>query len=230
VGAVILDKYPPYRNASANRYVNLLGQTLARASDLPETFGGYHFLIQDSDEVNALAAPGGLIFVTRGILRCCDSEDAVAAVLAHEIGHVQNRHGLQAIKKSRVTDALTIIGLESAKQFGPAEVAQLTRTFEASIADVTATLINNGYSRKTEKEADQAAVTILKRVGYSTNGLIDMLRMMDKRLKPGRADFASTHPSPRDRIETLEKLTGGYAAVSVPRKRQVRFEDALGNV
>ncbi len=230
VGAVILGKYPPYNNAAANEYVNVLGQTLARSSDLPETYGGYHFLIQDSDEINAFAAPGGLIFVTRGILRCCPNEDAAAAVLAHEIGHVQNKHGIQAIKKSRVTSALTIIGLESAKQFGPGELAELTRTFEDSIADISATLINNGYSRTFEKEADQAAVTTLKRVGYDANGLVEMLRTMDKNLKPGNPDFASTHPSPEDRIESILKVAGDYSAVKPPRKRQARFKSALGRI
>ena len=60
VGALVLSKYQPYADRAANRYVNLLGQTLACASYLPETFGGYHFLIQDSDEINALAAPAAV--------------------------------------------------------------------------------------------------------------------------------------------------------------------------
>ena len=92
--------------------------TLSKTSDLPETFGGYHFLILDSDEINAFAAPGGFIFVTRGLLRCCKHEDAAAAVLAHEIGHVELRHGLQAIKKSRITTALTTLGIAGVKTFG----------------------------------------------------------------------------------------------------------------
>ncbi len=100
VGAVIVNRYKPYPNAQANSYLNLVGQTLAQASDRPETFGGYHFLILDSDEINAFAAPGGLIFVSRGMLRCCRSEDAVAAVLAHEVGHIQLRHGIQSIKRA----------------------------------------------------------------------------------------------------------------------------------
>jgi beta-barrel assembly-enhancing protease len=81
---------------------------------MPETFGGYHFLILDSDEINAFAAPGGLIFVTRGMLRCCDSEDAVAAVLAHEVGHVQHQHGIQTIRKPALTSAFTILAAEGA--------------------------------------------------------------------------------------------------------------------
>ncbi len=230
VGAVILSKYPPYKNSRANSYVNLVGQTVARASDLPETFGGYHFLIQDSDEINALAAPGGLIFITRGMLRCCKHEDAVAAVLAHEVGHVQGRHGLQAIKKSRITNALTTIGMESAKTFGGEQLASLTEAFEGTVSDVTQSLINKGYSRGFEREADLAAVTILKRVGYSPGGLIDMLQVMEERLKPGRLDFASTHPSPASRISDLRRHIGGAPAVTPVRARHARFQAALGSV
>lgn len=230
VGTMVLQKYPPYNNQAATTYINTLGQVLARASDLPETYGGYHFMIQDSSEINALAAPGGLIFVTRGMLRCCRHEDAVAAVLAHEIGHVQLKHGLQAIKKSRVTAALTTLGVEGAKTFGGEELAQLTETFEDSITDITNTMINNGYSRGFERQADQSAVTILKRVGYDPNGLTDMLKVMDKRLKPGRIDFAKTHPSPHNRIADIEQMVGNVAPVRSPKARQRRFQRALAKI
>jgi predicted Zn-dependent protease len=230
VGAVITNKYKPYRNESANAYINLLGQTLAKASDMPETFNGYHFLILDSNEINALSAPGGLIFITRGILRCCRNEDAVAAVLAHEIGHVEFKHGLQAIKKSRVTSALLTIGTEGAKTFGGKDLANLTKTFEGSITDITSTMINNGYSRGFERQADVAAVTILKRVGYDPDGLVDMLKEMEKRLKPGGLDFAKTHPSPESRIADIQKHIGKYAKVQEPKVRQKRFLAALRNI
>lgn len=230
VGAIILNKYKPYNNKKANDYLNLLGQTLSKASDMPETFGGYHFLIQDSDEINALAAPGGLIFITRGMLRCCQHEDAVAAVLAHEIGHVQAKHGLQAVKKSRITSALTTIGIEGAKSFGGEELAELTETFENSISDITATLVNNGYSRGFERKADKAALTILKRVGYDPNGLVDMLSVMSKKLKPGGLDFAKTHPSPARRIADIQKIIGETTEVMKPKPRQARFLAALGNI
>jgi predicted Zn-dependent protease len=230
IAAVILNKYRPYSDQKANDYINLLGQTLAKASDMPETFGGYHFLIQDSDEINALAAPGGLIFITRGILKLCKTEDAVAAVLAHEIGHVQAKHGLQAIKKSRVTSAITTLGVEGAKSFGGEELAGLTKTFENSIADITATLVNNGYSRNFERQADQAAVTILQRVGYDPNGLVAMLQVMGENLKPGGHDFAKTHPSPQSRIVDIQKIIGTYATVNKPDTRQQRFLAALGGI
>ena len=229
VGARILQKYKPYDHPTANRYVNTLGQTLAQASDLPETYGGYHFLIQDSDEINAFAAPGGFIFVTRGILRCCQHEDAVAAVLAHEIGHVQSHHGLQAIKKSRVTDALTTLAVEGTKTFGNEELASLTQTFEDSISDITSTLVVNGYSRAFEYQADSGAVNILYRTGYNPSGLVDMLNVMDQRLKPGGNDFVKTHPSPAKRISELETFLT-YSKVQSPLPRQARFKRNLGSI
>jgi predicted Zn-dependent protease len=229
VGAVIVNKYKPYQNKRVNAYINLLGQTLAKASDMPETFNGYHFLILDSNEINAFAAPGGLIFITRGLLRCCRNEDAVAAVLAHEIGHVQFKHGLQSIKKSRITSALVTIGTEGAKTFGKEDLASLTSTFEDSISDITTALVNNGYSRKFERQADIAAVTILNRIGYDPNSLVDMLKVMDKKLKPGSPDFAKTHPSPASRIADIQKHIGKYAGGERPKARHDRFLTALGN-
>ncbi|MBT4026862.1 M48 family metalloprotease [Desulfobacula sp.] len=228
IGAVVLNKYSPYNNSQANSYVNILGQTLAQYSDIPETFGGYHFLIQDSDEINAFAAPGGLIFVTRGMLKCCENEDALAAVLAHEIGHVQAKHGLQAIKRSRVTNALTTIGIEGAKNFGGEQLGQLTKTFEKSISDITNTMINKGYSRAFEKNADLGAAKIIQRGGYDPNGLTDMLKLMKTRLKPGKIDFAKTHPSPEQRIAEIEKVIGYSKQINQPKSRITRFKNFIG--
>jgi predicted Zn-dependent protease len=223
VGAMALEKYPAFYHPGANTYINLLGQALAAASDRPETFGGYRFQIQDSSEINAFAAPGGFIFVTRGLIRCCRDEDALAAVLAHEIGHVQEKHGLKAIQQSRITNALTILGLEGAKQFGGKELAALTQTFEDSISDITHTLMVKGYSRSQERQADQAAVKILKGIGYHPQGIMEMLNQMKTRLSPGGLDFAKTHPSPEQRLRALEPRIGPYMPYTQPRARMERF-------
>jgi predicted Zn-dependent protease len=227
VGAMVLHQNDPYPADALNRYINLMGQSLAMVSDLPETFGGYHFMVLDSEEINAFASPGGLIFVTKGLLRCSRSEDALAAVLAHEIGHVQNKHGLQAIKKSRITSALTTIGIAGAKSFAPGGVAQLAGTFEDSISDITKTLINSGYSREFERQADLAAVKILERIGYGPSGLVEMLKEMEKKLKPGGLDFAKTHPSPQTRIKDIEKIIGPYRPATRVVARQDRFNRIL---
>ncbi len=231
VAAVILTKYPSYASRQANEYLNLLGQTLAQASDMPQIFLGYRFLVLNSDEINAFATPGGHIFVTRGLLRCCPNEDAVAAILAHEIGHIQLKHGIQAIKKARVTDAVNTIATESVRVLAPGEADRFTETFGGVISDIT-TMIHNGYSRSFEYAADDVAQTILRRVGYDPNGLVAMLMVMEKKLNPGdEAGFAKTHPAPQDRIsEVLRRAGGTYTPVKAPKARQARFLKAVGKI
>lgn len=229
VGAVIINKYRPLNNEAANHYLNVLGQTLSQFSDRPETFGGYHFLLMDSNEINAFSAPGGLIFISRGMLNCCQNEDALAAVLAHEIGHVEHQHGLQAIKNSRLNSAFTILATESAKQFGGQDLKDLTTAFEGSINDITSTMMNSGYARSCEREADKSAVEIMKRAGYDPNGLTAMLMEMKKRLKPDGLDFAKTHPSPDSRISDITQWIGPYQPVAEPARRQARFSANTGS-
>lgn len=230
VGAVVLSKYRVYENAQLNDYVNMLGQTLAAASDKPEIFGGYHFLVLDSEDINAFATPGGHIFVTRGLIRCCQSEDALAAVLAHEIGHIQLRHGMQSIEKARNTQALTIIATEGARTLGSSEMAQLTDTFSGVISDITNSLINNGYSRSFEYQADQAAVKLVNRLGYNPQGLIDMLKVMSGNIKKGGNDFAKTHPAPNERIGKIQESGLSFTAVAEPKARHERFKEAVSGI
>lgn len=229
VGALIVQRYAVYDQPEATEYVNVLGQTLAAASDYPQTWGGYHALLLDSDEINAFAAPGGLIFLSRGMVRCCATEDELAAVLAHEIGHVQRRHGLQAIQKSRITSGLTKIAVAGGKQMARADLVQLTSVFEDSLKDITQTMVNNGYSRAFEREADETAVIILGRVGYDKPALVTMLETMDRQLIPGGLDFAKTHPAPKDRIAEIVRYTGKHRPPLRPA-RQARFDEFLAQV
>ncbi len=227
VGAVILDTYPVWEDEAATRYVNLLGHSLAVHSSRPETFGGYHFLLLDSDDINGLAAPGGLIFLTRGLLRCCTSEAALAGVLAHEIGHVAHQHGLQAIKASRITEAVISVGATTSTVLDVGELNELTEIFGGSIDDISRTLVKSGYSREFETEADEAAVAICERVGYSAAGLVDALMVMDTLLEPGASDFSSTHPSPTDRIADIKRAATSIAATPTVVARAARFEAAF---
>ncbi len=227
VMAALFATYRPLNNQAANDYVNTLGQSLALFSDQPLTYAGYHFQIVDSDEINAFAAPGGFIIVTRGLIRCCPNETALAAVLAHEIAHVQNKDALRAIKKSRITQALGIIGGEAIKHTAGAELNQLAGIFADSVGDIMTTMVNNGYSRAYEYEADQAAVSILRRAGYDPSGLVVMLHGMKSRLVSGGRDFAKTHPAPADRIA---KLAGLDANTKEPAAREARFRKAVASL
>ncbi len=229
VGATVLESYAPLDDPGANEYVNLLGQSLAMASDRPATFGGYHFLLLDTDEINAFAAPGGLIFVSRGLVACCPNEDALAAVLAHEIGHVQNQDGLRAIKTSRWTSLAAISLEEGFRNLGNEALQNVANEFSGCIDDIAQTLVVNGYARSQEIAADATAVTLLRRVGYDPRALDTMLAEMDHRLEPGGPGFARTHPSPSDRRSTIEPLLKGPAPAEAPAARQTRFDQAMGN-
>lgn len=227
VAAQVFQTYRPLDQAAANAYLNLLGQSLAVFSARPETFGGYHFLLLDSDEVNAFAAPGGLILVTRGMVRCCENEEELAAVLAHEICHVEKKHGLKAIKQGRLTEAFTIIAAESTAQAGNEQLASLTRQFEGSVGDVVKTLTTSGYSRDQERDADAAAIQLLRRAGYPDRAMITMLQRMDQRLAKARGlGFAKTHPSARSRINALRDAIQDTQSAPDP-VRQQRFTAAL---
>jgi beta-barrel assembly-enhancing protease len=230
VAASILKQYKVYDNRNATHYLNLVGQSLAAFSEKPSTFGGYHFVIMDTDEINAFAAPGGLILVSRGLLRCCRNEDALAAVLAHEVAHVQYSHALKAISKSRYASLGVVIGTEALKNLGPDQLAEATKAFEGTISDITSTIVNSGYARRLEVQADAGAVQILTRVGYDPNGLKQMLEEMDRRMKPGSSGFGKTHPDPKARIDEIKPLLRNAVVTPAPHARQDRFDKAMAGI
>jgi len=227
VAALILSRYPVFDKPALTQYLNTLGNAVALFSDRPEIFAGWHFLVLDTDEVNALAAPGGMIFVTRGLLLRCPDEDTLGMILAHEIGHVVAKHGLQSIKKSRLTEAFTALGAQAAEAYGPAELAQVTSIFEGVLSDIVEKLVVNGYDRKSEYEADSLSVKFGAATGYDPNGLLRFLQTMvgDSSTVSGKGWF-KTHPTPEDRLAKSKaeigrlKVTPALEEVRTPRFKQ----------
>jgi predicted Zn-dependent protease len=234
VAANLLSTRKVYDVKKATDYLNTLERALSIYSDRPETFRGYHLLILDSDEINAFAAPGGLVLVSRGLLRCATSEDTVAAILAHETSHVVLKHGLNAIKQARKTAAYRNLVMTGVAVAGSPELNQLTDIFKDSIADITNTLVNSGYSRDLEFQADRMALEIMRNAGYDPRAFEAMLKVMETKIKPGGLDFAKTHPDPKDRIAEVEKdLANEPVGSTTPRAlaaRQARYQAALGNI
>ena len=229
VSALILSRYTVYENRSLTSYINIVGNAVAFHSDRPETYAGYHFLILDTEEVNALAAPGGFVFITKGLLKRCRNEEMLASILAHEVGHVNAKHGLQSIKKSRLLDAFGIIGQEAVQRFGPEELAQLTSVFEDVLGDIAENLIERGYDRKYENEADRLSVQIDLRTGYNPNGLLDFLATMtgDSSKESGKGWF-KTHPSAAQRINSVKKeISAAKKIPVVGSARTERFKQAM---
>lgn len=235
VAATVLSSYPAYDNKPVNDYLNTLGRGLSLASVLPETYSGYHFLVMDTDEINAFGAPSGYILVSRGLLRCATSEDEVAAILAHEIGHVSLKHGLSAISTARWTQAALEIGKFAAANSDSAVLRDLTSSFGDVISDIVKTMVNSGYSQELEKNADLEAIRILHDVGYDPNALVRVLQRMKTRLTPGAKGFGKTHPDPEVRIAYLDPAIRGLspvpaASAAQAATRKARFQAALGAI
>lgn len=225
VAARISSTYPLYRNERLTDYLNLIGQTIALHTDKPTTFGGYHFAILNSPEVNAFACPGGIILITRGMLSSVRSEDELAAVLAHEIAHVIHRDGIAAIQSSRWSEALMVIGGNAAREFGPKETAQLVSLFEGSIDDVVKTLVVNGYGREQEKAADAAALGYLAAAGYDPQGLVGYLNRLEQGGKGSKSGIFTTHPGTDERLENVRQARVTAVDTSSLSKRTRRFAD-----
>ncbi len=225
VAANLIARSSVLSDADAARYVSLVGYTCAMASAMPETFAGYRFIILDSDEVNAFGAPGGFILVTRGMLKECHSEDALAAVLSHEIAHVQNRDGLNAIKSSQMWKTGLQQGANLAAQ---GDVAAATGLFNKLIDGFVEQVIDKGYSRDAEAKADASGVTIMVAAGYDPHGMLDMLEEMRVTWTTGSA-MGKTHPTPDQRIAKVNALIKTPRDAASPAQ-QARFDAALGPI
>lgn len=204
VAANLLSSYNLLKNNRLTEYVNYVGQSAVLHSDRPYTYGGFHFAILDSNEVNAFACPGGIIFITKGMLNAVKNEDELAAVVAHEIAHISHRDGISSIRKARWTEAAAIIGTQAAKEYGSQELANLVTLFEGSIEDIVKTLVVNGYSQSQEYDADKAALSYLSKAGYKPEALKDFLNRLVSKGKGSEGGLLKTHPATADRLKEVE--------------------------
>jgi predicted Zn-dependent protease len=223
VAARILSTYPLYRNAAVTEYVNEVGQTVARKSPRPNTYKGYHFAVLDSEEINAFACPGGTIFITRGLLATCASEDELAAVLAHEVTHVVDKDGINSISKARWTEVWTSMGAEAVRQYGGV-AGNLVNLFEGSVDDIVKSMVVNGYSRDAEYAADAGSVRISTAAGYDPDALARVLAKIQARAKPGAGGFYKTHPPASERLARVPAAAPGAAPSAAEAARTQRFQ------
>lgn len=224
VAATILTKYSLYRNPTVTAYVNYVGNTVAMGSPRPYTYGGYHFAVLDTEEINAFACPGGTIFVTRGMLKMVRTEDELAAVLSHEVGHVVQKHGLQAISSARWTEVVTTLATETAKTYTAAEMTSLVDLFQGTVDDVFKTLVVNGYGREQEFEADGIAIGCLKTCGYNGRQFLSVLDRLEQTSKQTSGGIFSTHPDIAERIQAAKGPCAAAARPPAPEERVLRFK------
>jgi len=191
IAATVFGAAPSWRNPAAQTYVNLVGRNLARQVERKDV--QWRFAILDTPSINAMAFPGGIVVITRGLFALLTSEDELAAVLAHEIAHVNRRHQWKVIQQQKL---VALAGNAVAKS-DPGRTAEV-------VADLGTKLIARGLDKSAEFEADRDGTVIAARAGYDSSALIAVMERL-KALKTG-ADTAllfSTHPSPEDRIAAL---------------------------
>jgi predicted Zn-dependent protease len=229
VAATLLTNYKVYtENPALTAYLNQICQAIVVNSPQPELYNGYHVAILDNAEINAFATSGGHIFITRGLLECVHSEDALAAVIAHEIAHIQLQHSIKAIKTSRIHDAIRVTGSSAVNLAAEGTVlAELTEALHESVGDIMTTMVNNGYSQSQEFDADTLALALLADTGYEPSSLMEMLTALKANQPNHAGGFNNTHPAPDKRLSNAEKSLGKYQVRDTRAFRQNRFNSVL---
>lgn len=232
VAVEILSKYTVDPDKAIQEYVNLVGQAVLIAPEAGKTFAGYHFVVVEGDELQAVSTPGGFVFLTRGTVNRAKDEDELASVLAHEIAHVTLKHGMKSIKAAtrkaaaaQLVKGIGEVGVAAAGSDSK-DLVELTSAFGNTISDITGDLLVKGYSRETEVEADKLAVTLMKSSGYARAALASYLKRVGEEHSGGEGGWSSTHPKPADRIAQLGDVGTGAALGRDVRKR--RFAQVVG--
>lgn len=173
-------------------YVNRVGRWVAAQSERPDL--PWHFGVIDSLSINAFAAPGGCVLITRGLYELLDNEAQLAGVLGHEIGHVVRRHHITVMQKSAAISA----GAQLAQARGHSLLA-------GNLIGNGAEIFARGLDKSAEFEADQIGIVLAARAGYNPYGLIEVLQKLAAR---GTDDASlallfKTHPQPGERLHEL---------------------------
>ncbi|MGO9138692.1 MAG: M48 family metalloprotease [Syntrophales bacterium] len=184
-------------------YINQLGNKLVAQSDkAPFEF---RFSVIKSSAINAFATPGGYVYVNRGLITMVETESQLAAVLAHEIGHINKRHVASIIEKSQKIGIATLAAiLAGAFLGGGGDLSAAVAGFSLA----TATTMNLKYSREHEEEADRMGMSYLVSAGYDGKAMLDFMRLM-RRYEFYSSKIPSyflTHPGTDERISYIDAL------------------------
>ncbi|MHC4157290.1 MAG: M48 family metalloprotease [Planctomycetota bacterium] len=178
-------------NNDLQEYIDSVGQRVARVSQKPNL--EYHFVALNHKSVNALALPGGYLFVTRGMLENLETEAQLAAVLAHEVTHVVARDTANMMS-NELGLSMLIMGAAIA---GGSEAM--------TTAQVATMVLGFQYSKGDERQADVGGMKYMVRAGYDPQGMVEIMEMFEARERDMRDDFLSTHPSPINRAGYLRR-------------------------
>ncbi|MGB5985726.1 MAG: M48 family metalloprotease [Desulfobacterales bacterium] len=219
--------YGTVQDNALNAYIDRTGKTLAARSHRPNM--PYNFRGVNAPYVNAYAFPGGSIAVSRGILVKMENEAELAALLGHELGHVNARHTAQQMTKGTLAQLLLQVGSIAAGTQGAA-----WGDLAANLGGLGATMFLASYSRDNEREADALGMQYAVQSGYSSEGMVglmDILNNLNKGHSSSAAVLFSTHPMSSERYHTaLSRARGQYGvARSLPLYRE-RYMDHTARV
>ncbi len=223
VAAAVLSQYPVYDQPELTAYVNKIGQGMAFFSARPLLPQGYHMLILDSEEAHAFAAPGGLVLVTRGLLRLAGSEDMLAALLAHEISHTALGHGLVSLASYRMGD-LAMQYATLSTQHANAGNKEAAALLSAAVHDFVSLISVQGYSQTMEFEADAEALRMLYLAGYRTSALESFIQVLANSHDERTQQYSMQHPLPAERLKRISAIEAQYAQAA----RAVRLQRSQG--
>jgi predicted Zn-dependent protease len=190
----INQQMPMLNDQATVNYVNQIGQQIAQIAD-PRGIR-YHFYVVNSDVVNAFALPGGYVYINRGIIERADNVSELAGVLAHEVGHVAERHSIEQLQRAQNAN----LGLNVL--YGVL-LGRAPSGVEQAGIQVGGSAVFAGYTRDAEREADAVAVGYMMRAGYNPNGLPsffqELLELQQR--QPSRVEqWFATHPTTQERV------------------------------
>ncbi|PJI96638.1 peptidase M48-like protein [Acidovorax sp. 69] len=219
LAAVLLGSKPLHPDMALQRYVNQLGRWISLQSPRPNL--PWTFVVLDDPGYNAFAAPGGYVFVTKGLIDRCADEAELAGILAHEITHVTAKHHLLAMRKTAQSGMLTQL---MASQIRSNAVGNMVASQFLALGR---NLYARGLDQTDEYDADRTGVALATRAGFDPYGLVSVLQQL-RTATPDNPMFAlalATHPPAQARLEQLELAMGknldgftGGTAVTVAQR------------
>lgn len=211
IAGSLLGAAPLVKDRQLQKYVNNVGRWVASQSERPDL--AWHFGVIEADDINAFAAPGGYIFVTRGLYRLLNDEAELAGVLAHEIGHVIRKHHLKILQQSQLLD---LGGKLLTKQTGDNDKIR-------NLIGSGAEIVSRSLDKSAEFEADRIAVMLAARAGYDAFGLPGVLQEIGHAGNDSSvALLFKTHPHPDERLTRLDDAMGsrfdGFKGQALPKR------------
>ena len=218
---------PLLRDSHEQRYVNRVGLWVALHSSRPTV--DWRFGILDDNDVNAFAAPGGYVFITRGLLALLNNEAELAGVLSHEIAHVTYRHHLNAVRNGNLMGAALDVGMFIGDAATGGKAGSTERDLAQRAVNASRTLYARGLDKGDEYEADAEALRLMTLSGYDPYAFVAVMQTLDARAArdSGMALLLQTHPRPADRLQAMADIMESLPVTGPQATLPDRFRQAV---